>query len=611
MSNTVVHLLNVLTSSAFQASLGGDVLYMNEPMRNLFGAKADTNRSRTVFGLGLFDNHAEFRGFLRGFQTVGPLQRIHLPSTRLKTPSRRVVLNAVLHESNGERSIIGVLSIDEPVELSLGSDPTNDTPNVSNLPYFVFVTDAEGRFSYANAAMRAFLQLEKGDDLGAASLRTIDVDYTPATWQNALLLARKNGDHTYQTNLRRPNGTVLPVELTIVRVEGFPVKRVLVAAHSVSQQRKLEAEVRDNHLELEDLRRIRERDRLHQQQEKNPSPREVAPAIISQSTAYQPILRQVARVAPTDSTVLITGETGTGKELLAKAIHQASRRANEPLVIVNCGALPKDLIESELFGYKKGAFTGATRDRVGRFKLADEGTLFLDEVGEMPLDLQTRLLRFLQEGEFTPIGGQETIYANVRIIAATNRDLTAMVQEGTFRSDLYYRLNVFPIHNLPLRQRKDDIPPLLDHFIQKHRRRINSQVTTYGPEVVEKLRAYSFPGNVRELENIVERALIMSNGEELTLDWDIANLLPEVVEKTLTMPTSQEADRGEAAGAMVVGGNGAEGEVLPLDEMISWYISRVLELTEGRVSGKGGAAEKLDVNPQTLFSKIRKLGVKR
>ena len=613
MSTAINHLLNALTTSAFQVSLGGEILYMNEQMGKLFGAEADPDRERTIFGLGIFQNHAEFRGFLRGFKSVGPLQRIRLPNTRMKDASRQVVLNAVLHEADGERSVIGVLTISDPTGVVDPRGEGSTAPKVDDLPYFVFTTDGVGKITYANNTMRTFLELDREQDVTQFSLDGVDLDFNQHTWRNALHNTRKFGDYNYETNFRRPNGTVLPVCVQVVRVEGFPAKRVTVAAHDMSTVRKVEADVRGLILELEDLRRKRKRDDLHLR-DRRAVPAEPRDLIVSSSPAYQPILRQIKQVAPTDSTVLITGETGTGKELVAKSIHQQSTRAAEPLVVVNCGALPKDLIESELFGYEKGAFTGAVRDRIGRFKLADEGTLFLDEVGEMPLDLQTRLLRFLQEGEFTPVGGAEPVYANVRIIAATNRELATMVREGTFRADLYFRLNVFPIHNIPLRDRKDDIPALVQHFIDKHGRRLNSGVTGCEPAVIDALTKYPFPGNIRELENIVERALILSSGDRLVLDRNITSALPDDLIFGSTKAVG--ADAGAMEGGNSNNGNGhakmhGPEEVLSLDEMTRRYITEVLELTEGKVSGKGGAARLLDMNPQTLFSKIRKLGVDR
>ena len=599
-TTTISHLLNALNTAAFEASLSGEILFMNDSMHSLFGASANHDRPRTIFGLGLFNNHAEFRGFLRGFKSVGPLQRIRLPSTRLQDPKRQITLNAVLHDNGEDHSVVGILSSSEAIHFSQAGNKDGNVPKVDDVPYFVFTTDGEGCLTYANNFTRTFLELEREDELTGFTLESIDLDFNRHSWQQSLLKTRKLGDYEFETNFRRPNGTVLPVCVQIVRVEGFPTKRVTLTAHNLSAVRRIESDLRSTMLKMEDLRRKSERDQLYR---KDAHPVKFGQLIISKSPKYQPILRQISQVAPTDSSVLITGETGTGKELVAKSIHHQSKRAGEPLVTVNCGALPKDLIESELFGYTKGAFTGATRDRVGRFKLADEGTLFLDEIGEMPLDLQTRLLRFLQEGEFTPVGGTEVIYANVRIVAATNRDLPQMVREGSFRADLYFRLNVFPIHNIPLRDRRDDIPHLINHFIQKHARRLNTDITTYDPAVLPALEHYAFPGNIRELENIVERALIMSPGPLLTLDWDIAGALAQ--------PIKHSQEVGADAGAMVLLGEPTESEVLSLDDMNRWYISRVLELTDGKVSGKGGAAKLLEVNPQTLFSRIRKLGIKR
>ncbi|MEL7022092.1 MAG: sigma 54-interacting transcriptional regulator, partial [Bacteroidota bacterium] len=240
--------------------------------------------------------------------------------------------------------------------------------------------------------------------------------------------------------------------------------------------------------------------------------------IISQNAAYQMVLQQIAQVAATNTTVLILGETGTGKELLAKSVHRQSTRMNYPLVKVNCAALPENLIESELFGHEAGAFTGATGQKIGRFELADGGTIFLDEIGELPIELQPKLLRVLQEGEFERVGGSETIKTDVRVIAATNRDLVQLIEKGGFREDLYYRLHVFPIHNIPLRERRDDIPLLVKHFIQKYSKKNSKNIHDIQVKALKKLMGYDFPGNIRELENIVERGIILTQGKKLSLD---------------------------------------------------------------------------------------------
>jgi len=305
--------------------------------------------------------------------------------------------------------------------------------------------------------------------------------------------------------------------------------------------------------------------------------------IVGQSSTISRVLKGVETVAPTDATVLLLGETGTGKELIARALHDLSLRKDRALVRVNCAALPAGLIESELFGHEKGAFTGALARKIGRFELADGGSIFLDEIGDLSPDLQAKLLRVLQEGEFERVGSTSTLKVDVRVIAATHRDLEKASQEGTFRPDLYYRLSVFPISIPPLRERKEDIPLLVKHFVMKYNGKLGKRVETIAEKTMNALHDYSWPGNVRELENVIERAVIVSTGSQLELgEW---------------LPKPGITEMGA--------------RILMLEELEREHIIKTLELTGWRVSGERGAAKLLGLKPTTLDARMKKLGITR
>jgi formate hydrogenlyase transcriptional activator len=305
--------------------------------------------------------------------------------------------------------------------------------------------------------------------------------------------------------------------------------------------------------------------------------------IIGSSTALESVLEQVEQVAPTDSTVLIQGETGTGKELIARAIHNLSARCGRPFTKLNCAAIPFDLLESELFGHEKGAFTGAIAQKVGRFELADKGTLFLDEVGDIPAALQPKLLRVLQEQEFERLGGTRTHQVDVRLVAATNRNLVDMVKRNEFRSDLYYRLNVFPIPLPPLRDRREDIPALVAHFVEIYARRMDKQIEHISPETMSTLVSYQWPGNIRELQNFIERSVILTSG----------NLLHP------PLTSLKSAAAAESTGAIT------------LEDAERDHIHKILEQTRWVVSGPNGAAARLGIKRSTLYFRMQKLGISR
>lgn len=395
---------------------------------------------------------------------------------------------------------------------------------------------------------------------------------------------RQEKTYELEHEIRDKQGRSIPIEANITFVQFADGECACLTYREITERKKREKELEKAIEEIETLQ-----DKL--KEEKTYLKEEVTEKynfnnIITGSEKYQTVLRQVAQVATTEATVLILGETGTGKELLARSIHQLSDREDAVLIKVNCAALPENLIESELFGHEKGAFTGAIQRKMGRFELANHGTIFLDEIGEMPLDLQAKLLRVLQEGEFERLGGTSTLKTDVRVIAATNRNLEKLVEEGKFREDLYYRLNVFPIRNLPLRERREDIPLLVQHFVKKFCEKEGRPMVKIPKRSIESLMKYNFPGNVRELENIVERALILSDGDKLNIDAVLNRL--------------KNNRRGRRSK-----------HFLSFEEMQKQHIIDALNRCNWKITGKNSAAELLDMNGKTLASKIRKFGINR
>ena len=341
----------------------------------------------------------------------------------------------------------------------------------------------------------------------------------------------------------------------------FPISRLEMYSH---QERRIRAVENENQALRDEVEQV-----------------EMFEEIVGKSPALQEVLARVARVAPTDSTVLITGETGTGKELMARAIHKRSQRSSKPFVSVNCAAIPKDLIASELFGHEKGAFTGALQRRIGRFEQAEGGTIFLDEIGELPPETQVALLRVLQEREFERVGGAQPVRANVRVIAATNRNLEAAIEEGSFRSDLFYRINVFPVEVPSLRARRDDIQLLAQYFIHRFASKSGKKITSIRKSSLERLESYSWPGNIRELQNVIERSVILCDTDEFSVD---ESWLLEI--RGNSKPLAEDVDLHEIR-----------------------LIESALTKTRGRVSGPAGAAAALGMPASTLDSKIRSLKI--
>jgi len=399
------------------------------------------------------------------------------------------------------------------------------------------------------------------------------------------------------SNLKRQmvtkNGQVIDLVMSAISQpdERGDVDHMLVASKDVTERNRAERELRRTLAENARLREELERERDYLREEVNVAMN--FGQIVGTSSALRRMLKRVEAVAETPANVLVQGESGVGKELVAHAIHVRSSRADGPLVKVNCASIPKELFESEFFGHVKGAFTGANRDRIGRFQLADGGTIFLDEVGEIPIESQGKLLRVLQESEFERVGDDVTRSVDVRVIAATNRNLEQLIVDGEFREDLFYRLSVFPVDVPPLRERGEDIVQLAQHFLEQTCKDFGRKTLTLTRAQTANLRAYDWPGNIRELKNVIERAVILSQGKVLRLDLSMPGLRPEL----------SEVDSSEASN-----------QVLSEKEMKEFQKSnliKALEQTNWRVSGAGGAAELLGVRPSTLSDRVRTFKIKR
>jgi len=461
----------------------------------------------------------------------------------------------------------------------------------------IYGLDAEGRTTFCNPAAVAMMGWTAQEMLGKP--------------QHALIHHSKPGGEHYPRSecpiyaaitdglvhrednevFWRKDGTSFPVEYvsTPVRDEHGKLIGAVVTFNDITERKKREEALRDALAEVERLKERLQAENQYLRQEIKVSHN--FEEIIGQGPAMTKAKRLIEQVAATDATVLILGESGVGKELFARAIHNLSWRRERPLIKVNCAALPSSLIESELFGHEKGAFTGATSRRAGRFELANGGTIFLDEIGELPIELQAKLLRVIQEGEYERLGGSETIRTDIRIVAATHRDLRKMIQAGTFREDLFYRLNVFPVSVPALRDRREDIPQLVTHFVRKFAKQQGKAVDSVPDHVQSALREYAWPGNIRELENVIERAVILSTHGTLRIDGAIA---------------VQASTSPEPAGAA-----STVADRRTLEEVERSHILNVLKQTSWQISGDLGAAVILGMHPNTLRSRMEKLGIKK
>lgn len=458
----------------------------------------------------------------------------------------------------------------------------------------IYGVDADGNTTFVNPAAERMLGFKAEELIGHNVHAAIHHSHSDGSdycaHDSPIYAAFKDGAvHKVDNEVFwTKDGKPLPVEYTSTPIlDNGRLVGAVVIFRDISERRESEAQLRNALAEVEQLKQRLELENAYLQEEISAGYNSYQ--IVGRSLAIQRVLHQIRLVAPTDATVLITGESGTGKELIARAIHTASERNGRPLVRVNCAAIPGELFESEFFGHVRGAFSGAIQDRPGRFQLADGGTLFLDEVGEIPLSLQGKLLRVLQDSEFERVGDATTRKVDVRVIAATNRDLQKLVQEGKFREDLYFRLNVFPIHSVALRDRRDDIPLLITHFLKKTCQRFNKPELRISVAQMQRLQNYNWPGNIRELENLIERQVILSRGDKLTFDdlpmFHSKGTSPVVIEKTENLTESD------------------------CDALRYQAIVTALKRARGKLYGADGAAELLGVKPTTLASRMKKLGL--
>lgn len=463
----------------------------------------------------------------------------------------------------------------------------------------IYGLDCEGNTTFTNASAAAMLGYTSEELIGQpmhALLHHTKPDGSHYHREDCPIYAAfKDGavHHTDNDVFWRKDGSSFPVSFTSTPIrQGDKLSGAVVVFEDITERKQAEEKIQKAYAEVQKMKGRLEAENLYLQEEINSE--HDFEDIIGQSNAVKQLLQQVELVAPTAASVLITGESGTGKELVARAIHERSDRSERPLIRVNCAAIPAELFESEFFGHVKGSFTGAVKDRAGRFELADGGTIFLDEVGEIPLALQSKLLRVLQEGQYERVGDERTKKVDVRLIAATNKILQEEVEEGNFRGDLFFRLNVFPVEVAPLRERIDDIPLLTQHFINILSRKLNLNAPRLTNANVKQLQSYSWKGNIRELQNVIERAIILSQGGVLQLD------LPGGETNTVVF-NNAPVDEQQSENVPYT-----ETERIARDRK---NILQALRLSNNKISGVGGAAELLGIKPTTLASRLKNMDI--
>jgi PAS domain S-box-containing protein len=501
---------------------------------------------------------------------------------------RYIVANSAPVRNDRGETIAGVVALQDVTELRetqqrlllKSEEKYRDLVDLS--PDAIFIVDSQGNYVSANPAGLELLKCTAQELTGMPVSDTLPEER--GAFRSRLEEVKNETIIRFERTLLRTDGTTLPVEVSASPMRDGYFQTVV---RDISERKRSEAALAKAFKEIQTLKDQLQTENIALREEIDKA--SMFEEIVGTSAVLQAVLSRLTKVAPTDSSVLITGETGTGKELVARAIHRRSQRSSRAFVSVNCAAIPRDLIASELFGHEKGAFTGATQRRLGRFELAEGGTIFLDEIGELPAETQIALLRVLQEHEFERVGGTRSIQTNVRVIAASNRDLEAAIAEGIFRSDLFYRLNVFPIEMPPLRERRADIPLLVEYFIDCYARKAGKSISGVNKDSLDLLQAYPWPGNIRELQNVIERSVIVSSGDIFSVD-----------ESWLSKESSQAASRVEVSQPF-------EGD--PHGERA--IIEAALAESRGRISGPSGAAATLKIPPSTLESRIKALKIRK
>jgi len=515
----------------------------------------------------------------------------------MKLEEANLLLEKIVEErSEGSKITLNALSGEKEAIQKLQKLQRHHQSILQSAGDGIYGLDCQGHTTFVNPAAARMVGWELEELIGKSQhdmIHHTKIDGTPFDKKECSIYAAFNDGkihHVEDEVFWRKDGTSFPIEYisTPIWDENNKLIGAVVSFKDITRRKEAELALKSTNIELKEALTEVKQLKTRLEQENKYLQQEIKlthnfEEIISQSKKFKKVLGQVEQVSKTDATVLILGESGTGKELIARAVHNISNRKNRPMVKVNCAALPATLIESELFGHEKGAFTGAIARKVGRFELADGGSIFLDEIGEIPIELQPKLLHVLQEGKFERLGNPNTMKVDVRVIAATNVNLQDAIAKGTFREDLYYRLNVFPITIPSLRERKEDIPLLTRHFLLKYNTQFGKKIEAITERVIDSLMNYSWPGNVRELENVIERSVIISPGSKL----EIGDAIPKT-----SFDNSEES-------------------VTTLADNEKTHILKILKLTNWRISGEKGAAKILNINRTTLEARMKKLGIER